>query len=61
MRGRIMKRSVEAMRSVEGKDVLLFDTEIAGFGCKLTPTRKDGHGVEPFRARTRCRQAASAI
>jgi Arm DNA-binding domain len=52
MRGRITKRSVEAMQSVEGKDVLLFDTEIAGFGCKLTPTRKDNHGVEHEGSRT---------
>jgi integrase len=37
MRGRITRRSVEAVQPVEGKDVLLFDTEIAGFAVRVTP------------------------
>ena len=37
MRGRISKRSVEAVRPAPGRDVLLFDTEIRGFVVKVTP------------------------
>jgi integrase len=36
MRGKLTKRSVEAMRPA-ARDVFLWDTEIRGFGCKVTP------------------------
>ena len=36
MRGKLTKRSVEAMRPA-ARDVFLWDTEIRGFGCKITP------------------------
>jgi integrase len=36
LRGKITKRSVEAVQPVAGKDVLLFDTEITGFAAKVT-------------------------
>jgi integrase len=52
VRIKITKRSVDAMQPIEGKDVLIFDTEIAGFVCKLTPTRKDGQGAEQEGSRT---------
>lgn len=37
MRGRITKRSVEAVQPATGRDTFLFDTEIAGFAVKVTP------------------------
>ena len=37
MPGRITKRSVEALQPKSGKDVYLFDAEIAGFAVKCTP------------------------
>lgn len=37
MRAKISKRSVDAVQPVPGRDVLLFDTEIAGFAVKITP------------------------
>ncbi len=37
IRSRITKRSVEAVQPIEGKDVLLFDTQIADFAVRVTP------------------------
>ena len=36
MRGKISKRAVDAMESGVS-DVFLWDTELPGFGCKVTP------------------------
>jgi len=36
MRGKLTKRSVEALRS-DVRDLFMWDTEIPGFGCKITP------------------------
>lgn len=38
MRAKISKRSVDALQPAPGKDVLMFDTEIAGFAVKITPS-----------------------
>lgn len=37
MKAKLTVRSVEAMKP-ESKDVVLWDSELAGFACKLTPT-----------------------
>ncbi len=39
MKAKLTVRSVEAMQPDE-RDVILWDTELAGFGCKLTPAGK---------------------
>jgi hypothetical protein len=39
MRGKLTKRSVEALKS-DVRDTFLWDTEIPGFGCKITPKDK---------------------
>lgn len=39
MKAKLTVRSVEAMKP-EAKDVVLWDSELAGFGCKLTPAGK---------------------
>ncbi|PZU11512.1 site-specific integrase [Sphingomonas sp.] len=39
MKAKLTVRSVEAMKA-EAKDVILWDSELAGFGCKLTPAGK---------------------
>ena len=39
MKAKLTVRSVEAMKP-EAKDVVLWDSELAGFGCKITPTGK---------------------
>jgi len=36
MRGKLTKRSVEALKP-DARDSFLWDTEIRGFGCKVTP------------------------
>jgi integrase len=36
MRGKLTKRSVEALKS-DVRDQFIWDTEIPGFGCKITP------------------------
>lgn len=36
MRGKLTKRSVEALKA-DARDSFLWDTEIRGFGCKVTP------------------------
>ncbi len=36
MRGKLTKRSVEALKS-DVRDQFIWDTEIPGFGCKVTP------------------------
>jgi hypothetical protein len=36
MRGKLTKRSVEALKS-NVRDEFLWDTEIPGFGCKINP------------------------
>lgn len=39
MKAKLTIRSVEAMKP-EAKDVVLWDSELSGFGCKLTPAGK---------------------
>lgn len=39
MKAKLTVRTVEAMKP-DGKDVVLWDSELAGFGCKLTPAGK---------------------
>ena len=39
MKAKLTVRSVEAMK-LDSKDVILWDSELAGFGCKLTPVGK---------------------
>ena len=39
MKAKLTVRSIEAMKP-EAKDVILWDSELAGFGCKLTPAGK---------------------
>jgi len=39
MKAKLTVRSVEAMKP-DAKDVVLWDSELAGFGCKLTPAGK---------------------
>ena len=39
MKAKLTVRSVEAMKPAD-KDVILWDSELAGFGCKLTPAGK---------------------
>lgn len=39
MKAKLTVRAVEAMKP-DGKDVVLWDSELAGFGCKLTPAGK---------------------
>ena len=39
MKAKLTVRSVEAMKP-ESKDVILWDSELAGFGCKITPKGK---------------------
>lgn len=36
MRGKLTKRSVDALKS-DVRDQFIWDTEIPGFGCKVTP------------------------
>lgn len=47
MRAKINKRAVETA-SPKGKDWVLFDTELIGFGCKITP-----HGRRVYFAQSR--------
>lgn len=44
MKAKITVRSVEAMK-VGSKDVILNDTELPGFACKLTPTGKRSYSL----------------
>lgn len=39
MTGKVTKRSVEAIKA-DGKDAFLWDTELPGFGCKVTPAAR---------------------
>lgn len=36
MKGKITKRAVESIRP-SARDTFLWDTELKGFGCKITP------------------------
>lgn len=40
MKARITKRAIDSVSPAEKKDVLLWDTDLKGFGCKVTPKGK---------------------
>lgn len=40
MKTKITKRAIESIQSVEGKDFLVWDSDLKGFGCKITPAGK---------------------
>ena len=56
MRKRLTKRSVDALRATD-RPVFLWDTDVAGFGCKATPT---GRKVFVFQYRRRGQGSRSA-
>lgn len=40
MKTKITKRAIESIQSVGGKDILVWDSDLKGFGCKITPAGK---------------------
>jgi hypothetical protein len=40
MKARITKRAIDSVSPADKKDFLLWDTDLKGFGCKVTPKGK---------------------